>query len=83
MLMASTKSLAQKNNETCYTPVQMARLNEYRKSCEQCKLDLTDTMETLKDANKRANESHAGTIVLVSLTSLVLGILIGGANANH
>lgn len=76
LLTMSIKSQAQET-ETCYTPKQVSRINDYAKGCEKCRLDLTDTMLALKDARNQAGASDHSLTVVVGVLSLLIGAAIG------
>lgn len=75
-LTASTRSLAQET-ETCYSPIQVSRINDFRKDCEKCQLDLEETTFALNACAVRVN---AGTAFWQTPEFLlVTGLLIFGS----
>lgn len=79
MLMAPISSSAQKI-EDCFTPKQLKHANDYRKECEKCRLDLTDTMVALKESREREGHKDHSTTIVVGVGLAVLGYLLGSIN---
>lgn len=78
LLTASTKSLAQKKNEICYSQKQVERINEHRIECDKCKADFVDTMDALRKCNDSVRPSGSGTAIFAAIFTFILGLVIGG-----
>lgn len=76
MLTASIKSQGQEI-ETCYSLKQVKRINEYRKDCETCKLDLADTRLALDECTVAPSKENFETSMITGFAGIVTGFLIG------
>lgn len=65
--------------ETCYNSKQIGRINDFRKECEKCKLDLTDTVLALKDARSQVGSSDHSLTIVVGILMLFSGWAIGSS----
>ena len=81
-LTLSTKADEPKSDLTCYGPQQVSALAVYKKACDVCKLDLSDTQKALDRCYQNGKPSTdwwaAPTVIVGGMAlSVSLGVLIG------
>lgn len=79
MLMGSQKSQALET-ETCYTAPQIHRINEFRKDCEKCQLDLADTRHELDQCVLSPIHDDHSLAVITALGGIVVGAAIASSH---
>ena len=77
--LGSVKSQAQET-ETCYTAPQIHRINEFRKDCEKCQLDLADTRHELDQCVLSPIHDDHSLAVITALGGIVVGAVIASSH---
>ncbi len=77
ILLGWIKSQAQESK--CLTQNQIHNVNEYRKTCDVCFLDLKDVSDSLKECRSTGSGKDHSLSVVTGVIGFLLGALIIGS----